>query len=340
MSFVDQLFGRISESSPVTKGAVVAVVVLALPLLVGPFTASHILPLAIVAIGYNLLLGYGGELSFGHAAFYGGGAYLTIMIAEIIPNLYVAILLSVVVVGIITIPFAYLSLRRRGLYFAMITLALSMMFHTIVFQATSLTGGANGLVLPLRPGEAAIGPLEVLGNYWVFYVFGLAILIGVYLAVYRITRSPFGRALVAIRESEDRARHLGYPVNRLLLITFVMSGVLGGLAGALHASLFAFISPSLLFWTMSGEIVIIAILGGIGTRGGPIVGAVVFTILSDTLSQATDIWPLFFGAIFVVIVMLAPQGLYGVYLQYTDEDETPARDIRVVLRRVVTGDLE
>jgi branched-chain amino acid transport system permease protein len=262
------------------------------------------------------------------------------MVAEVIPNLYIAIVLAVVIVGLITIPFAYISLRRRALYFAMITLALSMMVYTIVFQATGITGGANGLTLPLRPGDAAIGPLEVLGNYWVFYVFGLAILAAVYLAVYRITRSPFGRALVAIRESEDRARHLGYPVNRLLLITFVMSGILGGLAGALHASLFAFISPSLLFWTMSGEIVIIAILGGIGTRGGPVVGAVVFTILSDTLSQATDIWPLFFGSIFVIVVMLAPQGLYGVYLQYTDKDENPAQDIRVVLRRVVTGEVE
>lgn len=310
-------------------------VFLALPFALGPFTAGHIIPFAIVAIGYNLLLGYGGELSFGHAAFYGGGAYLTIKWAEIIPNLYVAVLLSVVSVAVLTIPFAYLSLRRRGLYFAMITLALAQMVYVAVYQATSITGGANGLVLPFGPGDAAI-----LGDYWIFYGFSLLILAAVYLAVYRVTRSPFGRALVAIRESGDRARHLGYPVNRLLLITFIMSGLLGGLAGALHALLFAFISPSLLFWTMSGEIVIIAILGGIGTRGGPVVGAIIFTILSDTLSQLTNIWPIFFGAIFVVIVMLAPQGVYGLYQQFTDEEESPGHDIRVVLKRIATGSIE
>lgn len=331
----DQLSG-----SSLLRAVVIAAIFLALPFMLSPFTASHIIPLAIIAIGYNLLLGYGGELSFGHAAFYGGGAYMTIKWAEVIPNLYVAILLSVVSVGVLTVPFAYLSLRRRGLYFAMITLALAQMVYVVVHQATSVTGGANGLILPLGPGDAAIGPFEVLGDYWVFYGFSLLILTAVYLAVYRVTRSPFGRALVAIRESEDRARHLGYPVNRLLLVTFVMSGILGGLAGALHASLFAFISPSLLFWTMSGEIVIITILGGIGTRGGPVVGAIVFTILADKLSQMTNIWPIFFGSIFVVIVMLAPQGLFGLYEQYIDDEANPGQDIRVVLKRIVTGSVE
>jgi branched-chain amino acid transport system permease protein len=340
MMSINSVSDRLS-SSPLLRAAAIAGIFLALPFVLSPFTASHVIPLAIIAIGYNLLLGYGGELSFGHAAFYGGGAYLTIKWAEVLPNLYVAVLLGVVTVGIFAIPFAYLSLRRRGLYFAMITLALAQMVYVIVNQATSVTGGSNGLVLPLGPGDAALGPLEVLGNYWVFYGFALVLLAVVYLAVYRITSSPFGRALVAIRESEDRARHLGYPVNKLLLVTFVMSGLLGGLAGALHASLYAFISPSLLFWTMSGEIVIITILGGIGTRGGPVVGAIVFTILSDTLSQMTDIWPLFFGAIFVVIVMLAPQGIFGLYKQYTDDEEdNPGQDIRVVLRRIVTGNVE
>jgi len=323
------------------RAVAIGAIFLALPFVLSPFTASHIVPLAIIAIGYNLLLGYGGELSFGHAAFYGGGAYLTIKWAEVFPNLFVAMLLGVVSVGILAIPFAFFSLRRRGLYFAMITLALAQMVYVIVHQATSITGGANGLVLPIGPGDAVVGPVDILGNYWVFYGFALVILALVYLAVYRVTRSPFGRALVAIRESEDRARHLGYPVNKLLLVTFVMSGLLGGLAGALHAALFAFISPSLLFWTMSGEIVIITILGGIGTRGGPVVGAIVFTILSDTLSQITNIWPIFFGTIFVIIVMLAPQGIFGLYKQYTDdEEENPGQDVRVVLRRIVTGNVE
>ena len=325
------------ELSLLAKLAILVAVFVILPLVFTPFTASIVVTLAITAIGYNLLLGYGGELSFGHAAFYGGGAYLTVIWAQIIPNLYVASLLAMLSVGAVSVIFGAISLRRRGLYFAMITLALSMMVYTAVNQATDITGGANGLVLPIGPGAAAIGPLQPLQSKWDFYIVAVVILAVVQLAVYRVTRSPFGRALMAIRESEERARHLGYPINRLLLVAFTMSGLLAGLAGAMHAALFAFIGPSLLFWTMSGEIVLLTILGGIGTLGGPIVGAIVFGILSDELSSITENWPIIFGAIFVVLVMLAPQGLYGLYKGYMGDEETPTQDIREVLSRIVHG---
>lgn len=308
-----------------------------LPLLLSPFSASSIVILAIVALGYNLLLGYGGELSFGHAAFYGGGAYLTALWAEIIPNLYIDIILATICVGIISAIFGAISLRRRGLYFAMITLALAQMVYTTVYQTTAITGGANGLILPIGPGEAALGPLQPLNSKWDYYLIGLVVLAVIYFAIYRVTRSPFGRALMAIRESEERARHLGYPINRMLLVAFTMSGLLAGLAGAMHAALFAFIGPSLLFWTMSGEIVLLTILGGIGTRNGPIVGAVVFGILSEELSSLTNNWPIILGAIFIVIVMLAPQGLYGLYKQYLNDDERPGEDIQKVLVRIWRG---
>jgi ABC-type branched-subunit amino acid transport system permease subunit len=320
------------------KVGVVIVAAVALPLVFGPFTASNVLVLAILAMGYNILLGYGGELSFGHAAFYGGGAYLTAIYGQTIPNLYVSVVLAVVTVGVISVVYGAISLRRRGLYFAMITLALAMMFYTAVNQATDITGGANGLILPFGPADAAIGPLRPLESQMDFYIIGVVLTAACVLIIYRIINSPFGRALVAIRESEDRARHLGYPINRMLLMSFVMSAMFAGLAGALHAMLFTFIGPGLLFWTLSGEIVLVTILGGIGTLGGPLVGAVVFGILSEQLSSITENWPIIFGAIFVLIVMLAPQGLYGIYLQYVDsEAENPTTDIREVLRRLIEG---
>lgn len=322
----------------VGKLAIIVLAATALPLLFGAFTASNVLILAVLAMGYNILLGYGGELSFGHAAFYGGGAYLTAIYGEMIPNLYIAVGLSVITVGLVSIIYGAISLRRRGLYFAMITLALAMMFYTGVNQATEITGGANGLILPFGPGDAAIGPLQPLQNQMDFYLLALIPTATSVIIIYRIVDSPFGRALVAIRESEDRARHLGYPINRMLLMSFVMSAMFAGLAGAMHAMLFTFIGPDLLFWTFSGEIVLISILGGIGTIGGPLIGAAVFGVLSEQLSSVTESWPVIFGAIFVIVVMLAPQGLYGLYLQYTDpEGESPAVDIREVLRRLIEG---
>lgn len=320
------------------KLGLIVVAAAALPLMFGPFTASNVLVLAILAMGYNILLGYGGELSFGHAAFYGGGAYLTAIYGQSIPNLYVSVALAVVTVGAISVVYGAISLRRRGLYFAMITLALAMMFYTAVNQATDITGGANGLILPFGPEDAAIGPLQPLQSQMDFYILGVVLTAVCAMIIYRIINSPFGRGLVAIRESEDRARHLGYPINRMLLISFVMSAMFAGLAGALHAMLFTFIGPNLLFWTLSGEIVLVTILGGIGTLGGPLVGAVVFGVLSEQLSSITENWPIIFGAIFVLIVMLAPQGLYGLYLQYVDpEAESPTTDIREVLRRLIEG---
>lgn len=317
---------------------IIALAVIMLPFVFGAFTASNILVLAVLAVGYNILLGYGGELSFGHAAFYGGGAYLTAIYGEMVPSLYIAVGLSVITVGLVSIIYGAISLRRRGLYFAMITLALAMMFYTAVNQATEVTGGANGLILPFSPGDAAIGPLQPLQSQMDFYVLALIPTAASVIISYRIVDSPFGRALVAIRESEDRARHLGYPINRMLLMSFVMSAMFAGLAGAMHAMLFTFIGPGLLFWTFSGEIVLISILGGIGTIGGPLVGAAVFGVLSEQLSSFTESWPAIFGAIFVIIVMLAPQGLYGLYLQYIDpEDESPAVDIREILRRLIEG---
>lgn len=295
------------------------VVIVAIPFVFGRFTANEIIVLAVFAMAYNLLLGYGGELSFGHAAFFGVGAYGTVIVAEhVVANLYVAMLLAVLITGVFSVVFAYVSLRRRGIYLAMITLALAQMVYYTAFRWTDVTGGSDGHFMPLY--DASLGPIDPLQGGLEFYVFSLVLLGIVWLAIHRIIESPFGRALMAVRESEDRARHIGYDPDRLLLLAFIMSGTLSGLAGAMNAVLYAFVGPDQLFWIVSGEVVLIVILGGLGTLNGPIIGAVIFGVLAHNLTSVTEHWPVVFGAIFVLIVMFAPQGVYGIYQDYLDDE--------------------
>ncbi|WP_255152060.1 branched-chain amino acid ABC transporter permease [Halorarius halobius] len=337
MASVDEIRDRLALGgvSGVAKLAVVVVAAILLPFVFGTSTANTVLVLAVFAIGYNLLLGYGGELSFGHAAFFGLGAYGTVIAAELVmANLYVAMVVSVVFTTLVALVFGFISLRRRGIYFAMITLALAQMVYYVVFQWNELTGGQNGKSIPMY--SAPIAGIDPLSAGLDFYVFGLVLLALTWLAVRRVIQSPFGRALMAVRESEERARHLGYNVNGLLLLAFTLSGALAGLAGALHAVLFAFVGPGLLFWTMSGEVVLIAILGGIGTLNGPIVGAIIFGVLSVNLTKVTQNWPIIFGTIFVLIVMFAPEGVYGMYENYV-EDREGGFDARSVIDRLRGG---
>lgn len=299
----------------------VVVILAVLPFLTSPFLGAEIVVMGIFAMGYNIILGYGGELSFGHAAFFGLGAYATILTVEhVAQNLYLAILVSVAAVTLVSVVFGYLSLRRRGIYFAMITLALAQMSYTIVFQWSSLTGGSNGLSLPTR--EAPIGPLTPLQNDLHFYVLASLLFLLVFAAIGRVVQSPFGRTLKAIRESEERALHLGYDVNNYLWLAFAMSGAVSAFAGALYAVLFIFISPSLLFWTMSGEVVLMAIMGGIGTLAGPIIGSAAFIIMADTFTQLTQDWQVLFGLVIIAVVLLAPEGIVGLLKSWVRGEES------------------
>jgi branched-chain amino acid transport system permease protein len=206
--------------------------------------------------------------------------------------------------------FGKISLYQRGIYFAMITLALAQMLFFFFRSFGDITGGSNGLFLP--PIDIAIGPFALSETLSV-YLFSLILLAVCWLGVKRILNSPFGLALVAVRESEERARHLGYDSNRILLVTFTLSGFVAGVAGTLHALLFGFVTPDIAYWSASGEIVLVTVLGGMGTMAGPLVGALSFTIASDLLSDVTNHWPAVFGLLFVLVVIFAPRGLYGLY---------------------------
>ena len=304
----------LGERRPVVRWVVLAVglvVTLALPWFIYPPVAMDIAAWALFAISVDLLLGYTGLLSFGHAAFWGTSAYTTGLIATNLGVPFpVAVLGGAVVAMVLAVPIGYLSVRRTGIYFAMVTLAFAQMIYFIANQWRDVTGGENGLQgIPKN-----LGGLTDLINSDAFYFYYAAlplILIGVLIA-WRAVNSPFGRVLVAIRDNPARARALGYDVERYKIMAFVLSAGLAGLAGGVFSISHGFASLQELVWTTSGKVVLITVLGGIGTLWGPAVGAALVVILEDQLaSSGFEGTGIITGAIFVVIVLAFRHGIWG-----------------------------
>jgi branched-chain amino acid transport system permease protein len=269
--------------------------------------ASQMLVFAIFAIGYDIAFGYTGLLSFGHAAFFGLGAYgtgLTLIHLSIPAPL--AILIGIMISLLVALPIGYLSIRRRGIYFAMVTLAFAQMIYFIAFKWRSLTGGDDGLHGVPRPTLGFIDlRSELVLYYFILFFFILSIILGI-----RIIKSPFGKTLECLRENEERARSIGYNPIRYKLISFVISTLFAGLAGGLYALLQNFVPLFCLGLDISGDIVLMTLIGGMGTLYGPIMGAMGLVFLKDLLTTSTNIWPLFLGLLFVVSVMIFRKGVF------------------------------
>ena len=269
--------------------------------------ASQMLVFAIFALGYDIAFGYTGLLSFGHAAFFGLGAYGTgLSLIHLLIPAPLAILIGVIISSLMAFPIGYLSIRRRGIYFAMVTLAFAQMIYFIAFKWRSLTGGDDGLHGVPRP---PLGPInlssEVALYYFILFFFILSVILGI-----RIINSPFGKTLECLRENEDRARSIGYNPTRFKLISFVISAFFAGLAGGLYTLLQNFVPLFSLSLDISGDIVLMTLIGGMGTLYGPIMGAMALIFLKDLLSTYTNIWPLFLGLLFVVSVMTFRKGVF------------------------------
>lgn len=297
-----------------TVGLVVA---LALPWFVYPPVAMDMVAWALFAVALDLLLGYTGLLSFGHAAFWGSAAYTAGTIAiETGAPFPVAVLGAAVVAMLLAVPIALLAVRRTGIYFAMVTLAFAQMVYFVTNQWSSVTGGENGLQgIPRN-----LFGLDLSDPFY-FYYAGLPIaLIGLVIA-WRVVHSPFGRVLVAIRENPARSRSLGYPVDRYKVMIFVISAGLSGLAGGLYAISHGFASLQEVYWTTSGKVVIMTVLGGIGTLWGSVIGAGLIVQLEDYLATSgIHIGPvhitgpgLITGLIFVVVVLVFRRGVWGTF---------------------------
>ena len=322
--------GRLQSVYEVGRGhevALIGLVLLAIPFLTANFSLStHILIFGLFAMGYNLALGETGMLTFGHAAFFGLGAYGSgLFLAHVSPPAWLGFLCLVTgtalaIVGGFVI--GLLSLRRRGTYLALITLAFAEMIYFIVFQWTSLTGGDDGLFGVMTPELGIPGVVTisftggVLPGNVTFYLFAFVIFMLSLLAMRRLKRSNFGHALNAIRENENRARFLGYDVDRYRLAAFTVSAGFSGLAGALYAPFLNYVGLSTLHWVLSGEVNFWVLLGGIGSFVGAAVGTFVYFWLSDTISTLTSHWKLPMGLILIGIVLFFPEGVLGTIQEY------------------------
>jgi branched-chain amino acid transport system permease protein len=284
------------------------VAVLALPWFVYPPVASDIVAFALLAIALDLLIGFTGLLSFGHAAFWGAAAYATGLVAIHVGGPFpLAVLAGVLAAGVLAVPIGYLSVRRTGIYFAMVTLAFAQMVYFLANQWRSVTGGENGLQGVPRD----LFGLDLSDPFYFYYAALPLALLGMF-AAWRIVRSPFGRVLVAIRDNPARARALGYPTRRYALVAFVLSAMLAGLAGALHAVGHGFVSLQDVHWTTSGKAVLMVVLGGIGTLWGPALGAALVVQLEDYLASSGFVGvDMVIGAVFIVVVLLFRRGLWG-----------------------------
>jgi branched-chain amino acid transport system permease protein len=278
------------------------------PYVIYPVFAMKLLCFALFAAAFNLLLGYTGLLSFGHAAFFGGAAYITGHVVKVwgFPPL-LGILAGTLFALILGAIFGKLAIRRHGIYFAMITLALAQIIYFFSNQLP-FTGGENGLQGVPRGYVFGLFDLSqpLIMYYTVFGVF----LIG-FLIIYRAIHSPFGQVLTAIRENEPRAISLGYNVDRFKLIAFTLSAALSGTAGATKTIVFQFASLSDVHWMMSGEVVLMTLVGGMGTLFGPIVGAFAITTMYEELSSMGSWIDVIIGAIFVACVLIFRRGVVG-----------------------------
>jgi len=288
-------------------GVMVALFLVA-PFFVYPVFLMKALCFALFACAFNLLIGYVGLLSFGHAAFFGSAGYATAHAAKVwgFPPEF-AILFGAAVAGLLGLIIGSVAIRRQGIYFAMITLALAQMIYFFSLQA-KFTGGEDGI--QAVPRGTLFGVLD-LRNTLILYFVVLVIFLGGFLLIYRTIHSPMGQLLKAIRENEQRAISLGYNPDHYKLIAFVLSAALSGLAGGTKAIVFQLASLTDVHWSMSGEVVLMTLLGGLGTVFGPVAGAVIVATLENYLTQLGAWVTVVQGVIFVVCVLIFRRGVVG-----------------------------
>ena len=313
---------RFKQITRITYLALLALALLAPMIGLYPVFVMKLLCFALFACAFNLLLGFTGLLSFGHAAFFGSAAYVTgwfVKSQHWTPEL--GVLAGAVAAGLIGLVVGLVAIRRQGIYFAMITLAIAQMVYFVCLQAP-FTGGEDGL--QGVPRGLLLG-LFSLDSDTAMYYFVVAIFVLCFLFISRIVNSPFGQVLKMIRENEPRAISLGYQVDRYKLLAFVLSAALAGLAGSLKTLVMGFATLSDVHWSMSGEVILMTLLGGVGTFFGPVFGAGVVISLQNLLADKVGSWvTVIIGAIFVVCVMAFRKGVVGELQAFRERRRTAA----------------
>lgn len=299
--------------------AVIGVAALiALPYVAKPFYINLMIPFfayAIALLGFNLLFGYGGLLSFGHAMFLGIGAYGTAIVSGVygIKSFEVALLVAVLAAVVVAIPIGALCVRYTGIFFGMLTLAFGMLFHSFLFKFYYLTGGDSGMRVPrmniLGLEFAQYNKIGFLSGPFYYYCLALLVIAGI--VMWRIVHSPFGLHLRALRDNPRKAEYLGVRVWQFRLAAYVISAIFGAIGGAILGFRIGLADPELVYWTHSGQLVFMTVLGGFSNFFGPIIGALTYTLLQDQLQSLTQYWRFVLGAILAIIVIGFPGGITG-----------------------------
>jgi branched-chain amino acid transport system permease protein len=290
-----------------------------LPVVAPPYYVGLMIPFfgyAIALLGFNLLFGYTGLLSFGHAMFIGLGAYGAAVMAGVLGiKSFEAVLVAVVLGAMVAaVPIGFLCVRYVGIFFGMLTLAFGMLFYSFLFKFYHVTGGDSGMRVPrmriLGLELLQYNKIEFLAGPFYYYCLVLLIIAGA--IMWRIVHSPFGLHLRAIRDNARKAEYLGVHVHRFRLAAFVISAAFGAVGGAILGFRIGLADPELVYWTQSGQLVFMTVLGGFGNFFGPIVGALAFTLLQDQLQSLTQYWRFILGAILTIIVIGFPDGMVGI----------------------------
>ena len=276
---------------------------------------TRIVILALAAVSLNLILGYGGMMSFGHAVYLGIGGYAVGILAfEGVPSGFVQWPVALAASALFALVIGALSLRTRGVYFIMITLAFAQMAYYVV-AGLSRYGGDDGLTIQKR--SQFIAPIDLSDKVQFYYICLVLLLASTYL-IWRLVNSRFGLVIQGARSNDTRMRAIGFPTYRYKLTCFVIAGTLCGLAGALLANHTDFVSPAMMYWTRSGDLMIMVILGGMGSIFGPVFGAVALLVLEETLSGITEYWQIILGPMLLLVVLFARGGIDGVLAQVSE----------------------
>ena len=270
---------------------------------------ARIMIWAIAAVSLNLIMGYGGMISFGHAVYLGIGSYTVGILAyHGIESAYIQWPVALALSGLFALTFGAISLRTKGVYFIMITLAFAQMIYFLSVSAEQY-GSDDGLNIDARSDFAST--VFDLDNPFVLYYLIFAVLVASLLATWRIVNSRFGMVIRGAKSNEERMQTIGFPTYRYKLASFVIAGLICGMAGILSANLERFVSPDMMYWMRSGEMIFMVVLGGMGTLFGPITGAVVYLMLSEILSTITEHWHIIFGPFLILVVLFARGGIDG-----------------------------
>jgi branched-chain amino acid transport system permease protein len=320
---------RTGPSTPLILACVIPIIValVVLPKFIGVYQTqlfTYGLIYAIAGLGFNLLLGYTGLLSFGHSAYFGLGAYCAAFMVKYfgVGSMEIYILVGLLVTVLVSAAFGYVCVRHTRIFFSILTLALSQVLWTLAYKFFWVTGGTDGL-------RVSFGNLTLLGGlidfkgrdayqsfaqsyyYYVLFLFCVCTAL-----MWVIVHSPFGKALQAIRDNETRAQFLGIPIRRYRWLAFLLSGTFTGLAGVLWVPLNGLVTPDILYWPFSGEIVFMTVLGGFRTFTGPIIGGVVFNYLKANAVASTAYWQLLLGVVLLILVLALPKGIVGTLSQH------------------------